>query len=107
MNLQQILSIETQSFASKYSYIHSGKDCCSTAFEIKEKAEILLQIPRSIGTLKAYIEVYNEYVVPMDIIIEGKWQGIKDGCDQYIFNISDNNIGCGLYFLRPQLFLHR
>ena len=103
MNLHQFMAVGVQSCRGEYEYIHNGKARTSTAFEIKEKAEIFLKIPRSLGTLSAVFELYSENESSFIREISGEWQGFCGEYDEYIFNIPCESIGIGLYFLRPRL----
>ena len=71
----------------EYSYIHSGKAGISTAFEIREKAEIILKIPRSVGTLNFGLEIFYEDTITFAAKVQGEWCGISGCFDEYIFQI--------------------
>ena len=86
-----------------YEYIHNGKTTISTAFEITEKSEIILYIPRSLGAGEVYLEVYDESLATMLTQYEGMWLDISEDNDVYTFNINIKSLGTGLYFLRPRL----
>ena len=103
MNPNRFMAVEVLSNRGEYRYIHNGKAGISTAFEIKEESHICLLIPRCIGTIDAILEVYDENLYTRLYQIEGEWQGFKDQFDEYIFNISELKIDCGLYFIRPRL----
>ena len=103
MNPQQLMAVGVHNNRAEYSYIHNGKPCISTAFEIKEKAEIRINVPRSLGVIEAYLEVYDENVAEMICQIDGEWCGIDGAYDIYCFDIHTHSIGTGLYFIRPRL----
>ncbi len=86
-----------------YEYIHNGKPTISTAFEITEKSEITLYIPRSLAAGEVYIEVYDESLSAMLAQYSGEWTSISEDNDVYTFNIDIKSFGTGLYFLRPRL----
>ncbi len=94
-----------QNAYAEYSYIHNGKAGVSTAFEINDKAEIELLIPRAVGTTAAVIDVFAENCRDRICEIAGRWRGIKKNADSYIFEINSKDLGTGLYFLRPRLSL--
>ena len=103
MNSNRFMAVEVLSNSGEYRYIHNDKVGISTAFEIKEESQICLLIPRSIGAIDAILEVYDENLCTRLYQIEGEWQGFKGQFDEYIFNISELRIDCGLYFLRPRI----
>ena len=45
MNPQRFTVVEMQHNRTEFEYIHNGTKGISTAFEIKEKAELCLKIP--------------------------------------------------------------
>ncbi len=90
---------------AEYEYIHNGTPRISTAFEIKEKAEIKLNIPRALGTVNAYMEIYDENASSKLLEIEAEWQGIDGAYDCYVFDINREHLGTGLYFIRPRLLV--
>ena len=90
---------------AEYKYIHNGKVGISTAFEIKEKAEILLNIPRALGTTSAFIDVFDENASGWILTTEGEWQGIEGEYDCYVFEVNRDQLGVGLYFIRPRILV--
>lgn len=106
MNPQHFAAVETGHNRAEYQYLHSGTPRISTAFDVKEKAEILLKIPRSLGTTEAFLEIYNESMDSMLRESVGEWNGIDEEYDIYIFDISTDKIGTGLYFMRPRLSVY-
>ena len=62
MNPQQILAVGAGHNRAEYQYLHDGAPHSSTAFGIKEKVEISINIPRSLGGLSVNLEIYNEAV---------------------------------------------
>ena len=88
---------------AEYSYIHNGKEGISTAFNIDEKAEILLQIPRALGTTRVALDVFDESCSRHLFSIEAEWGGFINEYDQYTFNLKLDALGGGLYFMRPRL----
>lgn len=103
MNPQHFSVVEMQHNRAEYRYIHNGAAAISTAFDIKEKAQIELKIPRSIGTTELYLEVYCENAINKLFEIKAEWCTMDGEYDSYIFDIESNKIGSGLYFVRPRL----
>ena len=99
------LSAEEIHDACRYEYIHNGKLGISTAFELREKKEIKLYIPRSIGATAVVLEIYNEAVNHKVCEIEGVWSDICHSDDVYSFSLSNNELGTGLYYMRPRLLV--
>ncbi len=88
---------------AEYEYIHEGKGGISTAFNINEKAEIKLSIPRSLGAIGVYLDVYDENACEKITKLKAEWCGLDGEYDSYIFSINIKDLGTGLYFLRPSL----
>ena len=86
-----------------YEYVHNGRPAISTAFEITEKSEITLYIPRSLAASEVYLEVYDEALTAMIVQYKGEWTSISEDNDVYTFYIDIKTLGTGLYFLRPRL----
>lgn len=105
MNPHQIMAVEVQGSPSWYEYVHVGGRSTSTAFEIKEKAEIKIRISRSLGTLSATLEIYCEDLSQLLHQIDGEWLGFDGECDIYSFVLPSSDIGVGLYFMRPRINL--
>ena len=105
MDPQHFSVVEMNHNRAEYEYIHNGKQSISTAFEIKEKAEIKLDIPRTLGTTNAYMEIYDENACAKILEIEGEWDGIDGEYDCYVFDINREHLGVGLYFFRPRLLV--
>ena len=103
MDLNHFSVVEMQNNRAEYEYLHNGKGGISTAFQITEKAEILLNIPRTLGTIDAYIDVFCQDEKSLLCRIKGEWSGIDREYDSYVFEITNDKIGTGLYFLRPRL----
>ena len=103
MNPNRFLAVESGNNRAEYQYIHSGAPRSSTAFELTEKAEIILNIPRSLGTTEVFLEVYDESLSHMVFQSVGEWSGFAKEYDNYLFKIPTDMIGTGLYFMRPRL----
>ena len=103
MNPQHFAAVETGNNRAEYQYIHSGTPRISTAFDIKEKTEILLNIPRTLGTTEAFLEIYDEGIGYKICEVAAEWSGMDGEYDKYIFEIPTDKIGTGLYFMRPRL----
>lgn len=103
MNSKHLLAVEMHRTPLEYSYIHSGKAGISTAFQICEKAELCLKVPRSIGTLSASINIYCDDLSYVIECVRGEWNGLSGSFDEYIFEIPSERLGRGLYFIRPEI----
>ena len=105
MNPQHFWSVGMQNNRAEYEYIHDTRIGISTAFEIKEKAEICLKIPRSLGAARVYMDVFDENAAKWLLTLEAEWCGIDGEYDRYIFDITKESFGVGLYFIRPRLLV--
>ena len=103
MNPNHIMTVEIQRVPIEYSYIHDGKAGISTAFEIREKAEIILKVPRSFGATEVALELFYDDAYTVCGQIDGEWKGIDGYFDEYIFEIPLERLGRGLYFMRPMV----
>ncbi len=103
MNPQHFSVVEMFNNRAEYEYIHNGKAGISTAFDIKETAEIRLNVPRSIGTTDIFLEIYDENAAEHLTEISGEWSSICGMYDCYIFEIDPKMLGTGLYFIMPRL----
>ena len=99
----QFWAVEMQGRHGEYRYIHNGKVGISTAFEINENSIVQIEIPRLFAANAVSLEIYDESHSRMLLSIEGEWSGIAGENDLYDFEIDTNNIGTGLYFMRPRL----
>lgn len=106
MNSQHFAAVETGNNRAEYRYVHSGTPHLSTAFDLKEKAEILLNIPRSLGTVSAVFEIFDESLKFKLTESVGEWIGMSREFDEYLFEIPTESIGTGLYFMRPRLSVY-
>lgn len=95
--------VEMANNRAEYAYIHNGKEGISTAFNINEKAEILLHIPRAIGATEVFMDVFDESCTRHICNISAEWGGFINEYDVYTFSIDLDLLGTGLYFMRPRL----
>lgn len=103
MNSFQYMALEMPDNRATYSYIHNGSSGISTAFEIKQTAEIKLLIPRALGATEVTLEVYDESVSKLVAVLPGVWRTVEGKYDSYFFSVPTKKIGIGLYFIRPRL----
>ncbi len=103
MNPFQYMALEMRDNKASYCYIHNGIPRISTAFEIKETAEIKLQIPRNLGAIDVVLEIYDESVTKLVTELKGVWRTLEGKYDSYFFTVPSKRIGTGLYFIRPRL----
>ena len=103
MDFKHFLVVEMQNNRCEYEYIHDGKGGISTAFHINKKAEIKINIPRSLGAIDVYLDIFGENATNKLCEIKAEWCSIDREFDSYIFEINTKELGTGLYFLRPRL----
>jgi glycosidase len=101
VNSNHLLAVEIQQCSLEYSYIHDGKAGISTAFEICEKSEICLKVPRRLGARSVELLILCDNLSYVIKTITGEWNGLSGCFDEYIFEIPSEQLGTGLYFIRP------
>ena len=95
MNSLGISYSDVSKFTGKLVYLHNGEDIGSGAFELSEKAEIRILLPRAMGVVSAYAVIYTESFCKIgEFGCEIIDSDLKD--DTYKLNIPD--FGKGLYF---------
>ena len=99
----QFWAVEMQGRHGEYKYIHNGKVGISTAFEIKENSVIQINIPRLFAANSVVLEIYDESISNMLSSVDGEWCGLCGENDIYNFTIDTEQLGAGLYFMRPRL----
>ncbi len=97
MKSLRIAYSDVSSFVGRVIYLHDGEDIGSGAFELKEKAEIRILLPRHVGVVSVFAKIYNE---AFSLLRECECKIIKadNSCD--IYSLTFDNIGVGLYYLR-------
>jgi hypothetical protein len=85
VNPYNFLAKEMRSFNAGYEYIHNGGKRISTAFEIEEKSDIIIKVPRSAGRVNIALEIFAEDCYTKICEVEGEWESLVDGFDHYIF----------------------
>ena len=60
MRSLRIFASDIAGFTGKIEYLHNGKNIGSGAFEIEEKAELRILLPRAAGVVSAFSRIYNE-----------------------------------------------
>lgn len=106
-NLYDIFRIaweEQNSFVGEIIYRHNGKSSHTTAYEIDEKAEILIEIPRKLGTKGAKLYLFNEYKEKHIETVSGSFLDITSDRDVYSFSVPVKKIGVGIYYFYIEIF---
>ena len=102
MNLQHILSVGGEIPPSELAYIHNGKEDPTTAFSLSERGGLELRIPRALGALRLYVDLFSEggeFIATHSL----SWRNISDGRDVYNISLPISELGVGLYFFRPRI----
>ena len=98
------LCVDTGDFRrGKIAYRHRNKIGTSSAFLLNEKQDILLYIPRSLGTSCARVDIYSEALGECVFTTRGEWEDVESDNDVYVFHLSKGKLGVGLYFWRVVL----
>ena len=84
-------------------YFHNGEKSKSGAYEIFEKCEIQIKIPRSFGTTKLILNFYNENKSIYIISVPALWSGINSNYDIYTADVELEKLGVGLYFYNVEI----
>ena len=81
-------------------YLHNGIGKDVTAYEINETCFIRVLLPRTLGVVSVYTQVYNESLGILVTQSVAEWADIIDGMDAFDSKIDFNETGVGLYFFR-------
>lgn len=84
-------------------YIHNGKESKSCAYEITEKSEIVLKIPRNLGSTKITLNFYTENKNIYIISVPALWKDMESNYDIYSAEINLEILGVGLYFYNVEV----
>ena len=82
----------------KIEYLHNGQNSMSSAFEINECATVRLLLPRKLGVVSVFIEIFNEAEDTLILKNALDWCDLIDGYDAYEYEINSDALGCGLFF---------
>lgn len=84
-------------------YIHNGRKSKSCAYEITDKCEILLKIPRNLGSTKITLNFYSENKSIYILSVPALWRDIESNFDIYSAEINLELLGVGLYFYNVEI----
>ena len=93
------------SLRGRILYVHGDVESISNAFDIREKSSIKILLPRTMGAVCVYAQLYNESLSSVVYETMLEWSGINGGLDSYIANLDTNAIGVGLYFYKIRIEL--
>jgi len=100
VNILRFLTPTQELLRGNLFYVRSCGVGHSTAFEINEKAQIRILLPRLLGVVSVNAEILDESFSRVIDNIKAEWQGIISGKDEYAFSIDTSRLGVGLYFFR-------
>ncbi|MBE6635268.1 MAG: glycoside hydrolase family 13 protein [Ruminococcaceae bacterium] len=103
-NFQEVFSVrslricasEITGLEGSIEYLHNGKDIGSGAFQITEKAELRILLPRAAGVVSAFSRIYDQSLTTyrdVEAILKGS------SFDHDSFTVSLENIPIGLYYM--------
>ena len=98
MNLFRISVKEALFGEGEVSYRHNSKINSSSAFELKEKAKIVIKLPRALGSKKVRVDFYSDEVLGGFLSDYAEFYGLCDDNDVYIIGFKPDDFGVGLYF---------
>ena len=93
------------SLRGRILYVHGDVESISNAFDIREKSSIKILLPRTMGAVCVYAQLYNESLSSVVYETMLEWSGINGGLDSYIANLDTNAICVGLYFYKIRIEL--
>ena len=83
-------------------FLHGGRVDSANAFDYNDENIVRILLPRIMGVVSAYIQIFDESHAHLISEIEMEWDGLVCDCDGYSARIS-NEIGVGLYYFRFRL----
>lgn len=102
-NLLRISSDEALHRNGEIIYIHNANRSLSGAFELSEKCDILLKIPRTLGATQVKLNFYNENNTLYIKSIKAIWSELESVYDVYSVELSLDSLGVGLYFYNIEI----
>ena len=104
MNPFNLSRCQPSSYEARLIYDHGDSDNNSTAFELSENIGFRILLPRSLGVVSVYLELFDSDMNLTDRMTEGEYYGLSDGFDEYSFSF-DKGLSVGLYFFRFRVVL--
>ncbi len=103
-NFQEVFSVkslrisasEISHLEGSIEYLHNGKNIGSGAFEITEKAELRILLPRAAGVVSAFSRLYDQSITSYKDIDAGL---IESNLNYDVFQVRLENIPVGLYYM--------
>ncbi len=93
------------SLRGRIRYVHGEKANTSNALDIRERTGIEILLPRTMGAVCVYIQLYNESLSAVVYESAFEWTALEDGMDVYSLTLNLKSIGVGLYFYKLRLEL--
>ena len=84
-------------------YLHNGKESLTTAFDVNESQAIRVLLPRLLGVVSVYVDIYTENLSLIKHSVKAQWCDIRDGYDVFDAPLSFVADDVGLYFFRFSL----
>ena len=87
--------IDLATVNAKIEYTHNGKASTSPAFEINECGAVRILLPRSLGVVSVFIEVFNEAEDTLVYKNTLEWSDIRLEFDVFEHTFDFNELGAG------------
>lgn len=82
------------------NYVHNGTPNYTTAYEINEKANIKILLPRILGVVSIDVEILDESLSSIKSVQNAEWTDLEEGFDAYEIPINSYELARGLYYFR-------
>jgi hypothetical protein len=86
------------SCAGKLVFLHKDKSDFGGAYELSEKCDIKLYIPRRLGASDICVKIYDEALAFVKLSFTPHLEAFETEYDVYSLKFNADNLGVGLYF---------
>ncbi len=100
MNFYRVDSKDLLGDYGRVLYLHNGEDIGSGAFDLNERSELRVLLPRHAGVVSVYAEIYNESLSSRVMICYGRLTDYGYNFDNFSVPIEVKELGRGLYFIK-------
>ena len=100
LNNFRFYPISSGDICGHISYVHNDISSHTTAYEINEKANIKILLPRILGVVSIDVEIFDESLSHRIASQSGEWVDLENGFDAYKIPLNTHHLGVGLYFFR-------
>jgi len=103
VNLQKVSFCDLESARGQIKYLHDGNEIGSTAFELSTFAEISVLLPRYVGVVSVFADIFDESFSECVATVSGSFASSDMITDEYSLNLDTKSLGVGLYFFRLRI----